>query len=240
MSTPSLGATKERTFSSPSRLNIWSAYDLQATRLRGAKPDLRRPTKSPFSTINKNPKPRSTTPASLSRNAGGRSNEKHIAATAATPFSIVCIASNRDTAPRQRGHSGQCLTQSPEWIVVHYRQRLKHISDQPRAGLFALVKAPDRRSIWPRFRTRTISTLIDRAVGFRTPLRVFDTCPFSFCCFLFQTSSDDHQFLVGQVLKVIGLPGVVGLGACHQCKPLERSSVMVKIHSKGLRTSGHR
>jgi hypothetical protein len=57
----------------------------------------------------------------------------------------------------------------------------------------------------------------------------------------FQTSSGDpHQFLVGQVINVVVLPRVVGLGACYQSDPLVCLLSKAKIDSKGLSTSGHR
>lgn len=63
---------------------------------------------------------------------------------------------------------------------------------------------------------------------------VFDTCPFPLHVPFFQTTSGDpHQFLIGQVLNVVGLFGVVGLCACDQSESFECLLAMRKIESSG-------
>jgi hypothetical protein len=54
------------------------------------------------------------------------------------------------------------------------------------------------------------------------------------------TSGDPHQFLVGQVFKVVVLPGVTGLLCRRQFGLFERLLVKIKINSSGGNVSGYR
>jgi hypothetical protein len=101
-----------------------------------------------------------------------------------------------------------------------------------------------------------IMYFIDSATEFHSAWRLPSTkgwCCSGNCChslaslFIFYffhllpgIQDDPHQFLISQVFDSVVLPRVVGLEACHQTASLMCSSVMVKIHSLGLSTSGHR
>jgi hypothetical protein len=112
---------------------------------------------------------------------------------------------NVDSIQRQA-----CLAAKTRWKFLTTERR---ISREKRAYL------KQSRAIIPAASAEDARQLL-----WSTTADSFDIRYVSLSTFLFrllQTSSEDpHQFLVGQVINVVVLPGVVGLGACHQRDPL--------------------
>ena len=114
--------------------------------------------------------------------------------------------------------SGQCA--HPARITSDKRRYRKHLRDHSLPHLRRSEAAAEHDDHLVRIQYVSVSTFLFR--------------------FLPTSDDDSRQFLVAQVISVVGLPRVVGLEPCHQSDPLDCLLVNAKIDSLGLSTSGHR